>query len=478
MSALPPQEPTPAHPPAIAAHVPRTVAHILQHGKAGEHVVAAGWLRSRRGSKSVAFLTLNDGSSATALQAVVPLTDARLAAALEGMHTGASLRVEGELVASPGAGQALELAVTAVQMLGEASATDYPLQKKGHTLEFLRSIPHLRGRTNTFSAVFRLRSTLAQATHAFFAKHGFSYVHTPIITTSDAEGAGEMFAVGSQSRGDTPFFGKPAYLTVSGQLAGESLAYALGRIYTFGPTFRAENSNTTRHLAEFWMIEPEMAFFDLAANMDLAEQYLSSAVQAALDAHADELAFLSKHYDKDLLATLQGVCREPFVRMTYTQAIEVLQKAKGANISPVQWGSDLQAEHERYLTEVHCKKPVILTDYPREIKAFYMYENDDGKTVAAMDVLVPRLGEMIGGSQREHRPDRLRARLLKNFTDRGVSAEDALHEYDWYLAQGRYGSAPHAGFGLGFERLVMLVTGMSNIRDVIPYPRAPDLAPG
>lgn len=474
---------SPAHKPAaIAAHVPTRLADLLQAPSIGAQTTVAGWVRSRRNSKQVAFVAITDGSSVAPLQLVVALGDnasAGVGAVLPQIHTGASVRATGTLQASPGDQQAVELLVTSLELLGETSATDYPLQKKGHTLEFLRSITHLRGRSNTFAAVFRIRATLAQATHQFFSSHGFHYVHTPIITTSDCEGAGEMFEVSSKSRGDLPFFGKPASLTVSGQLAGESLAYALGRIYTFGPTFRAENSNTARHLAEFWMIEPEMAFFDLRANMDLAEAYVTFCIQRVMDAHAEELAFLQKHYERSLCATLQAIVDKPAVRMTYTEAVDILQHSGQSFSAPVAWGQDLQAEHERYLCEVHCKGPVFLTDYPKAIKAFYMYENDDDCTVAAMDLLVPRLGELIGGSQREHRPARLRERLQDNLIARKVKdVPAALDDYAWYLDQGRYGAVPHAGFGLGFERLVMLVTGMANIRDVVPYPRAPDLAFG
>lgn len=473
---------TPQKPAAIAPHVPLRVTDVLGRSPSESSCEVAGWVRSRRTSKQVAFLAVNDGSSPHALQVVVPLDGAQAAAlneVLARIQTGASVRVRGRLQASPGGQQAVELVADDVEVLGEASGTDYPLQKKGHTLEFLRGISHLRSRSNTFAAVFRLRARLAQATHTFFSTHGFHYVHTPLITTSDCEGAGEMFEVTSKSRGDLPFFGKSAYLTVSGQLAGESLAYGLGRIYTFGPTFRAENSNTTRHLAEFWMIEPEMAFFDLAANMDLAEAYVSFAIQQALDHHLDDLTFLQKHYEPTLIETLQTIAQKPAARMTYTRAIEVLQQAKTSFATPVAWGQDLQSEHERYLCEVVCQGPVFLTDYPKAIKAFYMYENDDEKTVAAMDLLVPRLGELIGGSQREHRTERLRQRLLANLRSRQVpDAEASLHEYDWYLDQNKFGGVPHAGFGLGFERLVMLVTGMANIRDTIAFPRAPDLAMG
>ena len=457
----------------VSANLPLPIAQALAAPASDEVIRVAGWVRSARASKKVRFIALGDGSSAQALQVVVGDEVADGAATVASLNTGASVAVTGHLVESPAKGQRVELVAHTVTLLGAADAEAYPLQKKGHTLEFLRSIPHLRGRRNTFGAVFRIRSTLAQVTHSFFAGHLFNYVHTPIITTSDAEGGGEMFSVatpqGLKTGDREPFFARPAFLTVSGQLAGEALAYGLGRIYTFGPTFRAENSNTVRHLSEFWMIEPEAAFFDLAANMDLAEAYLRACVQAVLDRHEDDLAFLTKHYDENLTTTLQGMWAQPFARITYTEAQEILAARKEAFAYPVGWGKDLQAEHERYLAEVHCKRPVIVTHYPRDLKAFYMFQHDDGRTVGAMDVLVPRIGELIGGSQREHRLDHLTARLEQM----GMAAA----AYAWYLDINRYGAVPHAGFGLGFERLVMLCTGMSNIRDVIPFPRAPGHAP-
>lgn len=456
-------------PPTSSTHFATlpTVAQVLAEGTPGAPLTVAGWVRSVRHSKTCAFVALGDGSTPATLQVVVPAEAQALQAPLARLGTGASARFVGTLVASPAKGQAVELTADAIEVFGEADAETYPLQKKGHTLDFLRTLPHLRGRSNTFAAVFRLRSALAQTVHAYFAARGFAHVHTPIVTTSDTEGAGELFEVHSASRGaGVPFFGRPAFLTVSGQLAGESLAYALGRIYTFGPTFRAENSNTSRHLAEFWMIEPEMAFFDAAQNRALAEDFLKCTIGEVLGACGADVAFLAKHYDKELEPTLRQLVDRPFARITYTEAVETLARA-GKKVTPVRWGEDLGAEQERFLTEQHCRGPLVVTDYPKGLKAFYMYQNDDDKTVGAMDVLVPRIGELIGGSQREHRLDRLTARL---------GAETAA--YDWYLDQHRFGAVPHAGFGLGFERLVMLCTGMANIRDVVAFPRAPDLAPG
>jgi len=441
----------------------KRIKHILDEGQVGERYVVRGWLRSHRGSKAVSFLVLNDGSTINTLQAVLPTDVDNYEAALPLLTTGASVEVEGELVESPGKGQRVELKAERIKVLGPADADTYPLQKKGHSLEFLRSISHLRSRTNLFSAVFRIRATLAQATHRFFADRGFFYVHTPIITASDCEGAGEMFEVRATSTKDH-FFGRPAMLTVSGQLNAEALAYGLGQVYTFGPTFRAENSNTSRHLAEFWMIEPEAVFFDIHDDMDLAEAYLKALIQSVFDHNADDLAFLNQFVDKTLIATLESTRDQAFERLTYTEAIEILQNAKREFEFPVSWGTDLQSEHERYLTEEHFKRPVILTAYPKEIKAFYMYQNDDDRTVAAMDVLVPRIGEIIGGSQREHRLDRLEARILAD----GMQLED----YHWYLDLNRFGAVPHAGFGLGFERAVMFCTGVTNIRDVVPFPRS------
>jgi asparaginyl-tRNA synthetase len=461
--AAPAALPVPALP-----RLPQCLADVYAAPNIGQPLRLSGWVRTLRTSKNVAFLALNDGSTLQHLQVVIGAETEGWAEAAASCTTGASVTVEGALQASPGRGQSVELVAGHISVLGEASAEDYPLQKKGHTLEFLRGIAHLRSRSNTFNAVFRIRSVLAQATHTFFAAHRFACVHTPVITASDAEGAGEMFEVRRQGEKE-PFFGRPAMLTVSGQLNGEALAYGLGRIYTFGPTFRAENSNTVRHLAEFWMLEPEMAFFDLQADMDLAEAYLQYVVRTAQSLCADEIAFLAQHYDKELPQTLASVAGAPFARITYTQAVELLQNSKHNFANPTGWGHDLQSEHERWLTEVYFQKPVIVTNYPKALKAFYMYQNDDDKTVAAMDVLVPRIGEMIGGSQREHRLDRLAERMRQA----GLDAQT----YQWYLDLNRYGAVPHAGFGLGFERLVMLCTGMTNIRDTIAFPRAPHLAP-
>ena len=441
------------------------IAELLRDGAVGESFLVQGWVRSCRNSKNVAFIALNDGSTIKTLQVVVPADIDGVDEVIPTLATGASVAAEGELVESPGAGQRVELRAKRVSLIGAAPET-YPLQKKGHGMEFLRANAHLRARTNTFGAVFRIRSTLAQVTHRFFGERGFQYVHTPVITASDCEGAGEMFEVTTGAK--EAFFGRPAMLTVSGQLNAEALAYGLGLVYTFGPTFRAENSHTTRHLSEFWMIEPEMAFYDLKDDMDLAESYLKALVRAVVDGHEDDLAFLNRFIDKSLLATLENTLGGAFVRLSYGEAIEVLKSSGKSFEYPAQWGVDLQTEHERFLTEEHFKKPVIVYDYPKDIKAFYMYNNDDGRTVGAMDVLVPRIGEIIGGSQREHRVDRMEARLSAD----GMHLED----YSWYLDLNRYGGVPHAGFGLGFERAVMFCTGMQNIRDVIPFPRSPGQA--
>ena len=455
------------------------IIDILERGEIGQPVTAHGWVRSRRDSKAVTFLVIGDGSSLKTLQAVVdpgiPVIDAEGQAVDGGLAhvgTGASVSVAGELVASLGKGQAVELKATRVTVLGLADQESYPLQKKGHSMEFLRSIAHLRSRSNVFGAVFRIRAALAQATHRFFSGRGFHYVHTPIITASDCEGAGAMFEVRATTHAATPaeaakaghFFGKPAMLTVSGQLNAEALAYGLGRVYTFGPTFRAENSNTNRHLAEFWMIEPEAAFFDIHDDMDLAEAYLQALIDTVFAERGDDVELLNQFVDKDLVKTLETTRSSTFVRLTYTEAVEILLKSGKAFEFPVAWGADLQSEHERFLTEEHFKQPVILTGYPKDIKSFYMFQNPDGKTVAAMDVLVPRIGEIIGGSQREPRLPRLEARI----TELGMKLED----YTWYLDLNRFGAVPHAGFGLGFERAVMFCTGMVNIRDVVPFPRA------
>jgi asparaginyl-tRNA synthetase len=434
------------------------------------------WVRTKRSGKKVSFLALNDGSTFRNLQAVVDnaLVDEAL---LARVATGATVAVEGTLVATPTSQQPIEVQVTKLEVLGEANPEEYPLQKKGHTLEFLREVAHLRARTTTFSSVFRLRSALAFALHQFFFQKGFYYIHTPIITGSDCEGAGEMFQVTTLALASVPkdenglvdfapdFFQKPTHLTVSGQLNGELAAMGMGEIYTFGPTFRAENSNTTRHLAEFWMIEPEMAFYDLEDNMNLAEEMLRYLIRFARDNYPDDLKFLNDTYDDGLLQRLDFVLDQPFARVSYTQAVEILQQSGKAFEFPVDWGTDLQTEHERYLVEEHFGKPVIVTDYPKHIKAFYMRQNEDGKTVRAMDILFPGIGEIIGGSQREERHDQLLARIR----EMGLPEEN----YWWYLDTRRFGTAPHSGFGLGFERLVMFVTGMGNIRDVIPFPRTP-----
>lgn len=450
-----------------------------------------GWVRNKRGSKNVAFIALNDGSTINNLQLVVDLEkipEENLAL----MHAGASVSANGKLVRSAGSGQNVELAVSSIELLGAANPDEYPIQPKKHSLEFLRDISHLRFRTNTFGAVFRIRHAMVFAIHNFFNSKGFYNIHTPLITASDCEGAGEMFQVTTLDMNNLPkneegkidytqdFFGKQSNLTVSGQLEGELAATALSKIYTFGPTFRAENSNTTRHLAEFWMIEPEMAFYDISDNMDLAEEMLKYLIQYALDNCMDDLQFLSKRLQEEeknkkeeeksmeLIEKLHFVLEHDFVRLTYTEAIDILRNCnynkKGKFQYPVTgWGIDLQSEHERYLVEKHFKKPVILTDYPMEIKAFYMKQNEDGKTVRAMDVLFPGIGEIIGGSQREERLDLLEQRI----TELGMNPED----YKYYLDLRRFGGCHHAGFGLGFERMVMYLTGISNIRDVLPHPR-------
>jgi asparaginyl-tRNA synthetase len=453
-----------------------TIAQLLKEGTPGQPATVRGWIRTSRGNKNVLFVEVSDGSTMATLQ-VVATPDQVSEETRKGLSTGASVEATGTLVESMGKGQRLELQATSIQVLGVADAEAYPLQKKAHSMEFLREIAHLRPRTNTFGAVLRLRHAMSFGIHEFFNDRGFCYVQTPVITGSDAEGAGAMFRVTTLDAKNPPlaedgsidysqdFFGRSTNLTVSGQLEGELTALALGKIYTFGPTFRAENSNTTRHLAEFWMIEPEMAFYDLADNMDLAEEFLKYLVSKALERCADDLQFLNDRYDDQLIARLQSVVAEPFQRLTYTEAVTILEKADAKFEYPVSWGTDLQSEHERYLVEKHFGKPVILTDYPRDIKAFYMRQNDDGKTVAAMDVLFPGIGEIIGGSQREERYDRLRQRMAEMHIE-----EENLW---WYLETRKYGTVPHAGFGLGFERLMLFVTGMGNIRDVIPFPRFP-----
>ena len=434
-----------------------------------------GWLRTVRTSKGVVFLNLNDGSNMNGLQAVVDAESPGFETA-KGLTTGSAVSIEGELVESPAKGQRVELKVQSIEVLGKADP-DYPLQKKRHGFEFLRTIAHLRNRTNTYGAVFRVRSKLAHAVHCFYQDRGFVYVHTPIITASDAEGAGEMFRVSTLDPSNPPrteqgrvdweqdFFARPTFLTVSGQLNGEAFALGMSDIYTFGPTFRAENSNTSRHVAEFWMIEPEMAFYDLEDNCGLAEAFVKHLVEVLLEECTEDIEFFNQRIDKGLIERLRHVLDASFERMSYTKAIELLQSSGQSFEYPVQWGVNLQAEHERYLTERVVGRPVFVTDYPKEIKAFYMRRNDDGKTVAAVDLLVPGVGELIGGSQREERLDVLLQALAEH--DLPQSA------YTWYLDTRRFGTAPHAGFGLGFERMVMYGTGMQNIRDVIPFPRTP-----
>ena len=441
----------------------------------GKEICVKGWVKTKRGNKHVAFIALNDGSTIKNIQVVADV-EKFSEDVLKKVTTGACLRVNGLLVESMGKGQNVEIQANEIEVYGEADVETYPLQKKGHSLEFLREIAHLRPRTNTFSAVFRVRHAMAYAIHKYFNDRGFFYWHSPLITASDCEGAGEMFQVTTLDLDNLPrvegkidysqdFFGRHTSLTVSGQLEGELGAMSLGKIYTFGPTFRAENSNTPRHLSEFWMIEPEMAFFEIEDNMDLAEDFIKYLVKYALENCQDDLEFLQSMYDKELLERLRFVVDNKFVRLTYTEAIEILSQAKQKFEFPIHWGVDLQSEHERYLVEKHFKSPVILTDYPKEIKAFYMKQNEDGKTVRGMDVLFPLIGEIIGGSQREESMEKLLARMAEV----GIEAKDM----DWYLDTRRFGSAPHSGFGLGFERLLLFVTGMSNIRDVIPFPRYP-----
>ncbi len=444
------------------------IREALSSTEGREAITLAGWVRTRRDAKAFSFLELNDGSCQKGIQVVV---DAGVPGSehLGEMGTGAAVRVVGRLVASQGAEQAWEVQATGLELLGAADDS-FPLQKKGHTLEFLRTVSHLRARSNLFGAVFRVRSKMSFAVHRFFQERGFHYVHTPIITASDCEGAGEMFRVttlplDTVGKEEDDFFGRAAYLTVSGQLEAETFACALGRVYTFGPTFRAENSNTSRHAAEFWMIEPEVAFADLEQDMALAEAHVQYMVRAMLTECAEEVAFLGKFVDKGLLERLQKVAESPFKRVTYTEAVEILRGSGVAFTYPVEYGLNLQSEHERWLTETHFQGPVTVYNYPKEIKPFYMRVNADGRTVAAMDLLVPGIGELVGGSQREERLDV----LLANMERHGVNAAD----YAWYVDLRRYGSVPHAGYGMGFERLLMFLTGVGNIRDVIPYARTP-----
>ena len=459
-----------------------TIADAIKMTDFGKQVNIKGWVRTKRGNKNVSFVALNDGSTINNIQIVID-ADKISESVLKDITTGACISVVGTLTESLGKGQTVEVQAESIEIYGLADPNTYPLQKKGHSMEFLREIAHLRPRTNTFGAVFRIRHNMAIAIHKFFHDRGFFYFHTPIITASDCEGAGQMFQVTTMNlydlkkdengsiKYDSDFFGKQASLTVSGQLEGELAATALGAIYTFGPTFRAENSNTPRHLAEFWMIEPEVAFNDINDNMDLAEEFIKYCVQWALDNCADDIKFLNDMIDKSLIERLKSVLEGSFVRLPYTDGIKILEEAvaKGHKFEfPVYWGCDLASEHERFLVEEHFKRPVILTDYPKEIKAFYMKQNEDGKTVRAMDVLFPAIGEIIGGSEREADYEK----LSKRIEELNIPMKDMW----WYLDTRRFGSCPHSGFGLGFERLLLFVTGMSNIRDVIPFPRTPKSA--
>ena len=453
-----------------------TVKELLSSADTGTDVLLKGWVRTRRGNNQVAFIAVNDGTMLHSIQVVADLASFP-EETMRRVTTGSSISVTGKLVESPGKGQQVEIHAKEISIMGDSDPEMYPLQKKGHSFEFLREIAHLRFRTNTFGAVFRIRHALSFAIHKYFNDLGFFYLHTPIITASDAEGAGAMFRVTTLDLGEVPrnddgevdysrdFFGRPTNLTVSGQLEGELGALALSSIYTFGPTFRAENSNTPRHVAEFWMVEPEMAFYDIHDNMDLAEDFLKYLIRYTLENCKEDLEFLNKMVDKGLLDRLRFVLEHPFERKTYTEAIEILEKADRQFEFPVAWGTDLQAEHERYLVEEYYKKPVILIDYPKDIKAFYMKQNDDGTTVRAMDVLFPLIGEIIGGSQREEVLEKLKQRMQE------VNIPE--EELWWYLETRKFGTVEHSGFGLGFERLLMFITGMSNIRDVIPFPRTP-----
>jgi len=452
------------------------ILDLLSKTKTDTEVIAKGWVRTKRGNKNVKFIALNDGSTIHSIQIVAEanLFDEEL---LKNITTGASIGVKGKLVQSMGKGQSVEIQASEIVLYGTADPNQYPLQKKGHSLEFLREIAHLRFRTNTFGAVIRMRHAMSYAIHKFYNDNGFYYLHTPIITGSDAEGAGEMFRVTNLDMKNPPmdkknqvdysqdFFGKETNLTVSGQLEAELGALALSKVYTFGPTFRAENSNTPRHLAEFWMIEPEMAFYDIDDNMDLAEKFTRYLIQYALDNCMDDLEFLDKMYDNELIDRLKNVVNNTYERITYTEAINILEKAEQKWEFPVKWGIDLQSEHEKYLVEKHFKKPVMVVDYPKDIKAFYMKQNEDNQTVRALDVLFPGIGEVIGGSQREEIYDKLKNRINE--------LEIPEKELWWYLETRKYGTVPHSGFGLGFERLMLFVTGMSNIRDVMPFPRTP-----
>ncbi|WP_353123470.1 asparagine--tRNA ligase [Dysgonomonas capnocytophagoides] len=454
----------------------RTKISDLPQCKFGDQVSVKGWVRTRRGNKQVSFIALNDGSTINNIQIVADIEKFG-EDNLKPITTGACIHVVGKYVESQGKGQNGEIQATEIEIYGTADAQEYPLQKKGHSLEFLREIAHLRPRTNTFGAIFRMRHHMSYAIHKYFNDHGFFYLHTPIITASDAEGAGSMFQATTLDFNNLPrteegkidysqdFFGRQTNMTVSGQLEGELGAMALGAVYTFGPTFRAENSNTPRHLAEFWMIEPEVAFYDIHDNMDLAEDFLKYLIRYALDNCKEDLAFLNEMYDKELIERLEFVLSNDFVRLTYTEGVKILEESGHKFEFPVYWGADLQSEHERYLVEKHFKRPVIMTNYPKEIKSFYMKQNEDGKTVRGMDVLFPKIGEIIGGSEREADYDKLMERIKET----GMNTDPIW----WYLETRKFGTAPHAGFGLGFERLMLFVTGMLNIRDVIPFPRTP-----
>ncbi len=451
-----------------------SIAKIFAENISGKEVEISGWIRTRRDSKDFSFLEVNDGSSVKGLQVIVDSKVKSFQEASAESKNGAAVKIKGQLVESPGKGQSVELQASEFELVGGCDVENYPLQKKRHSNEFLRTIAHLRPRTNTFGAAFRVRSEASFAIHSFFNRHGFQYIHTPIITTSDCEGAGELFQVTTldlDKLGKPPvdyskdFFGKRAMLTVSGQLEVEMFACSLKRAYTFGPTFRAENSNTPRHLSEFWMVEPEMAFCDLQGNMELAELFMKEVISHVLKKCSADMDFFNQWVEKGILESLNSVVNASFERMSYTEAISVLEKSGKKFEYPVSWGSDLQTEHERFLTEEYVKGPVFITNYPKEIKAFYMFLDEGEKTVSAMDLLVPRLGEIIGGSMREHREDVLREQISKAQIPEG--------SLNWYLELRKYGSNPHSGFGLGLERLIMYLTGLKNIRDVIPCPRTP-----
>ncbi|WP_342597287.1 asparagine--tRNA ligase [Cyanobacterium aponinum UTEX 3222] len=453
------------------------IINILRNGKAQEEIEVKGWIRTKRELKEFSFIEVNDGSSLGNLQAVLNSDLPNYQDIIKRLNTGVSVRIKGILVDSPAKGQKVELQAQEVIIFGDCDPETYPLQKKRHSFEFLRTIGHLRGRTNTIGAVMRVRNACANAIHQFFQSKGFLWVHTPIITASDCEGAGELFTVTNLSlekiiqdkkdeiNYENDFFGRQAYLTVSGQLEAEIMAMSFQNVYTFGPTFRAENSNTSRHLAEFWMVEPEIAFCDLEGDQNLAEEFLKYVFKYVLDHCPEDMAFFNQRINQNVLINAENIINNEFARITYTEAINLLEKSKKKFEFPVEWGIDLQSEHERYLAEELFKKPVIVTDYPKEIKAFYMRLNDDQKTVAAMDILAPGIGEIIGGSQREERLDVLQSRIVEC----NINGDELW----WYLDLRRYGTVPHAGFGLGFERLVQFMTGMENIRDVIPFPRTP-----